>query len=516
MGVLDLVKKIWVLIVVFFSYTAQLQATKPKVLSDKERASLSSRNSNSIKIIPSFTRVFKTLACVSFFLVPHMVSAFENSCFSVNTYFHPDRALRMQVSEMVVCAQGAQQDWGEEGTFLRDDDDESISDVSYEEDEEVHISQKEKDGSGEDEVESFQDIGVEEIEFEERLSNRVELGEERNPRLRGTSKKRQLNVIGPDDRVPVEDFSFPVSSIGKVRMTDQGGKNSYCTGTLVSSKHVLTNGHCVTQKDLQVEINEIILDSLTFTPASKKGERYPSYSVKKVFLPRKYFDGGFGEEEQDWALLELSHDAGNEFGWMGVSNLGYQDYENKEVNLLGFSGDHYREHLGGDFHCQVDGTVYYWFGLQVIHDCDSSPGSSGSAIYYLEKNQTDHVSPVIYALHHAHIILPDGATQADEFSPYTANLAVATKEVAETLKALGQQLKPKKPSRPPGGLGYQYDQWVVVSVGAAGCVLVCYMLKPKANKSDKKEAPKEAKNDTPSDHYISMDHLEMKSKDETH
>lgn len=65
-------------------------------------------------------------------------------------------------------------------------------------------------------------------------------------------RRRVHAIIGDDNRLPIDSSVYPYTAIGQLRFTEAGSGATYlCTGTLFSERHVITNAHCLYNKELQ-------------------------------------------------------------------------------------------------------------------------------------------------------------------------------------------------------------------------------------------------------------------------
>lgn len=208
-------------------------------------------------------------------------------------------------------------------------------------------------------------------------------------------------VIGDDDRLPVLIQAYPYTAIGRVDWTLADGRViSHCTGTLIGRDLVLTNSHCLSHP-----ANNEIIDPKQYRALSDR--------VSMVFQPNmihgvaettaKVVTYEYGWKEypnkaaEDWALLKLDRSLGDDFGYLGwrdldLSNPRILDAIEDKIKIAGYAGDfptpQYQqfgqpgETAGLHQGCSIlKGYNEGDFAGLLFHQCDTNPGSSGSAIF---------------------------------------------------------------------------------------------------------------------------------------
>jgi V8-like Glu-specific endopeptidase len=190
-------------------------------------------------------------------------------------------------------------------------------------------------------------------------------------------------IIGEDQRLPLTSREYPWSTIGKIVMIGKDGKEYSCTGTLIGKSLVLTNAHCVYEKDK-------LFQKMFFLPNLINGRLRTKTDVATV---TRVFAGTNSPDihaADDWAILSLDKPLGEKYGflkWRSVPLAILQRYKNR-LAVAGYSGDYpdpkvFQElgagrsmTAGVHLKCSVLGERE---GM-LVHDCDTNPGASGSAL----------------------------------------------------------------------------------------------------------------------------------------
>jgi len=120
---------------------------------------------------------------------------------------------------------------------------------------------------------------------------------------------------GDGRRVLVDALSYPWSAIGRVNT----GGSTYCTGFLISERHVLTAGHCLYDRKLDrwrlpSELHFVAayqFDQILMHSPIASYRRAGGRGLSKVPT--------FESATRDWAVLTLGEPIGRVAGWLGMT-----------------------------------------------------------------------------------------------------------------------------------------------------------------------------------------------------
>lgn len=229
------------------------------------------------------------------------------------------------------------------------------------------------------------------------------------------------------------------------------GRINGCAGTLIDENLVLTAGHCVLDPKTHERFPTTTARSFIFEPGHTGGTSDDPTGVDYVhWLAGK--DRGLGtdgDDDQDWAILELHEPVGRKYGWMKIKpfidDIAYSNddlaktyisagypIDRDEGNTLSIhdSCRLYQENWMERFNTK--GTPLYFFSgallkahtMHAIYtDCPAMPGSSGSPIFRLERDVMDgKEKPFIYAM----LVASKSRDNHPKFTLTKANTAAAT------------------------------------------------------------------------------------------
>jgi V8-like Glu-specific endopeptidase len=203
------------------------------------------------------------------------------------------------------------------------------------------------------------------------------------------TKDVNFNIIDEDARVEVKYPSkYPFCCIGLVvgKYITMDSSNRPIlqtvegTGTLISSKHVLTSAKNVYNKTTKSEYS-----NLEFLTNLDKPIFLSESQVVKVHYPEEYLNN----DDEDYAVLELADSLGDEFGYLGIV-ANYSINSNESYYLYGFPIDKCLKNeysLWGMLAKNSSGIKVVQNSRKLIYNAfDTEIGQSGSSIWLKESD----------------------------------------------------------------------------------------------------------------------------------
>lgn len=233
------------------------------------------------------------------------------------------------------------------------------------------------------------------------------------------------NVFGRDDRIHVRDnYDTVLRKIVRV----VNNRSQGCTGSLVAPNLVLTNAHCIFDKDKQTKVRTFTKGTI-FIYARYYKYRYADRArVTRVWHSKNYP----GARANDWAILKLNKPLGKTFGWFGYSQ-NIDEIRNETISNAGFSNDVDKGHvLSYAKSCQVRSFQPHWG--RILHDCDGARGNSGSPVWRCKNGNKDCR---IYALQAAEFRGKGGKSlNLPQYSHDKANVAIYVSQFYDVLRSV--------------------------------------------------------------------------------
>ena len=128
-------------------------------------------------------------------------------------------------------------------------------------------------------------------------------------------KVRYPLALPPDSLITVDAEEYPWSAFGRVNVAGR----TFCTGILISPSHVLTEEHCLYNRDDQRWWGK---PWIHFVAAYQREDVRINSGILEFAASRDYKPQRkmvLGALSEGWAVLKLEKPLGNQVGWLGFT-----------------------------------------------------------------------------------------------------------------------------------------------------------------------------------------------------
>lgn len=245
---------------------------------------------------------------------------------------------------------------------------------------------------------------------------------------KGKTTVELANIFGSDNKVFVEHvlhLNRPLSKIGKLIVPDGS-----CTASLVGPDLILTAAHCIANSSGTA----LQQGTFTFHLGYHQGTALASSPVEQVWYGSFEYDRG--ERENDWAILRIRDSLGDTYGYFGWIFLDASDSRAGQLTQVGYGrlwrdGEEVTVHESCAFRGATEDPGLF------LHDCDTSPGDSGSPLLFCAEPSDCRIAGIHAAEQRAGA---DHTLRLKSFDPKRPNLAVGAGQFIPSLwQLLGGQ-----------------------------------------------------------------------------
>ena len=238
------------------------------------------------------------------------------------------------------------------------------------------------------------------------------------------------SVFGTDHRREVTLDNTPLQAVGRIELQAEGvipwlhtGGIPICTGTLVGVDLVLTNAHCVMDRDTGRLTKKVIW----FRPAYHRDGPLRAARAVKLWLGSMQPSQ---DRAHDFALLRLDQPYGETYSWLELAPMPEAGTGLPQITSLVAYGTDVQDGSVPLIHRDCALTTFDGRGDYFRHDCDMNAGGSGGPLLMMSGGR-----PRILAINAAHIV-PKPVSYLEQFSPEFANVAVGSQRFAAVVESL--------------------------------------------------------------------------------